>query len=179
LRRQIAIIGSAKLSFISDISSQIEELAKALVANDCIVLAGSCGGVGNLVARSVYLHGGCTIGISPCASSREHIDKYGDESNCFSSFIYCGNGFKGRNVVLVQSSDAVISICGQTGTLNELTIAYDSTRPIGLLKNTGGITDTIESIISNLKVDKKTPIINNQDPHKLVNDILQILSGTR
>jgi len=176
MRKQIAVIGSADLQYVGDIQLQLKELGRSLADNGCTVLAGSCGGVGNIVAQTVLECGGNTIAVSPCASREEHIQRFGDESQCFSSFIFAGSGFKARNVLLVQSADAVIAICGQIGTLNELTIAYDLRKPIGLLRNSGGVTDRIESIITELGVEKGTPIIGLQAPNELVKELLLKLS---
>ena len=105
------------------------------------------------------------------------IPKYGDENECFESFIYTGAGFKSRNVLLVNSADAVIAICGHVRTLNELTIAYDIGRPIGLLKNTGGIADSFENVLKLININKKTPIVQNQNSSELVNGVIQMLIG--
>ncbi len=147
MSKQIAILGSSDSSLVGDISDTLCELGAELAKRKCIVLAGSCGGIGSIVSRAAKKEGGFTIGISLYQSRQEHNEEYGDEGECFDSFIYTGSGFKGRNVILVNSDDAVIAICGQIGTLNELTIAYDIGRPIGLLKDTGGIADTFGNVL--------------------------------
>lgn len=175
--RQIAILGSANLGLVGDITETLYELGAELAKRKCIVLAGSCGGVGSIVSKAAKEKGGFTIGISPYQSRQEHKEKHGDESECFNSFIYTGSGFKGRNVILVNSADAVVAICGQVGTLNELTIAYDIGRPIGLLTNTGGIADTFENVLKLINIDKKTPIVQNQKPSELLDRLISVLVG--
>lgn len=172
--KQIAILGSSDLSLVSDIMETLYELGAKLAEKKCVVLAGSCGGIGNIVSKAAKEKGSFTIGISPYQSRKEHNDKYGDESECFNSFIYTGSGFKSRNVILVNSADAVIAVCGHVGTLNELTIAYDIGRPIGLLKNTGGIADKFENVLKLMNINKKTPIVHNQNPSELVDGVIQI-----
>lgn len=176
-RKQIAILGSANLGLVSDITETLYELGARLAEKKCIVLAGSCGGIGSIVSQAAKEKGSFTIGISPYQSRLEHMEKHGDESEYFSSFIYTGSGFKGRNVVLVNSADAVIAICGQVGTLNELTIAYDIGRPIGLLTNTGGIADTFENVLRLMKMDKKKPVVQSQNPSELLDRLISMLVG--
>ena len=177
MSRQIAILGSSDLSLVGDITDTLYELGAKLAKRKCIVLAGSCGGIGSIVSKTAKEKGSFTIGISPYQSRQEHKEKHGDESECFNSFIYTGSGFKGRNVILVNSADAVIAICGQVGTLNELTIAYDIGRPIGLLTKTGGIADTFENVLKLINTNKKTPIVQNQNPSELVDAVIQMLIG--
>ena len=173
--KQIAILGSSGLNLVGDITDTLYELGAKLAEKKCIVLAGSCGGIGSIVSKAAKEKGSFTIGISPYQSRKEHNERYGDENECFNSFIYTGSGSKGRNVLLVNSADAVIAVCGQVGTLNELTIAYDIGRPIGLLKNTGGIADTFENVLKLINIDKKTPIVQNQNPSELVDTVIQML----
>ena len=77
----------------------------------------------------------------------------------------------------MNSADAVIAICGQVGTLNELTIAYDIGRPIGLLKDTGGIADTFGNVLKLINVDKRTPIVQSQNPSELVDRLISMPTG--
>lgn len=175
MSKQIAILGSSDLGLVGDITETLYELGAELAKRKCIVLAGSCGGIGSIVSKAAKEKGGFTIGISPYQSCQEHKEKHGDESECFNSFIYTGSGFKGRNVILVNSADAVVAICGQVGTLNELTIAYDIGRPIGLLTNTGGIADTFENVLRLIKMDKKTSIVQSQKPSELLDRLISVL----
>ncbi len=177
MSKQIAILGSSDLSLVSDITDILYELGSELAKRKCIVLAGSCGGIGSIVSKAAKEKGSFTIGISPYQSRQEHMEKRGDENECFSSFIYTGSGFKGRNVILVNSADAVVAICGQVGTLNELTIAYDIGRPIGLLTNTGGIADTFEDVLRLIKMDKEKPVVQSQNPTELVDRLISTLTG--
>ena len=78
--------------------------------------------------------GGITVGVSPAINLKEHINNYNYpyHPDIFDSLIFTGSGYKGRNVTLVRSCDAVISVMGMIGTLNELTIASDEKKIIGL-----------------------------------------------
>ncbi|MDO8482473.1 MAG: hypothetical protein Q7S86_01480 [bacterium] len=49
----------------------------------------------------------------------------------------------GREFVLVNSCDAIISVSGGSGTLTEIAIAYQSNIPMIAIKNTGGWSDKL------------------------------------
>jgi uncharacterized protein (TIGR00725 family) len=51
----------------------------------------------------------------------------------------------GREFTLVLSCDAIITINGGSGTLNEIAIAYQNNIPIIVLENTGGWSDKLKN----------------------------------
>ena len=63
------------------------------------------------------------------------------------AIVYTGFGLKGRNVVLVRSSDVVLFIAGAMGSLNEFTIAHDEGKIIGCLTGSGGVADEVEYLL--------------------------------
>ncbi len=88
--------------------------------------------------------------------------------------IFTGSGYKGRNVTLVRSCDAVISIQGMIGTLNELTIAYDEKKIIGLLLGTGGASDLFLDLLK--KIDKSNEnVLTSDNPYDLIEKIIEVL----
>ena len=74
-------------------------------------------------------------------------------------------------MLLTRSSDAVITICGRMGTLNEFTIAYEDNKPIGVLTDTGGMADFLKDIVDK---SHRGPgkVIYDPDPKKLVGKIV-------
>jgi uncharacterized protein (TIGR00725 family) len=61
--------------------------------------------------------------------------------------VYTGFGYSGRNLFLTRAADAVITVCGRIGTLNEFTDAFEDAKPQGVLLGTGGTTDMIKDIL--------------------------------
>ncbi|KYC52611.1 MAG: hypothetical protein AMQ74_00678 [Candidatus Methanofastidiosum methylothiophilum] len=90
--------------------------------------------------------------------------------------IFTGSGYKGRNVILVRSCDAVISVQGMIGTLNELTIAYDEKKIVGLLSGTGGASDLFLEVLDSMGKDTKS-VITSKNPGILVEKILDLLES--
>jgi hypothetical protein len=72
----------------------------------------------------------------------------------------------------LRSCDAVVTICGRIGTLNEFTIAFEDGKPTGVLEGTGGTADIIRDII---KGAKRGPgkVNFSKDPVKLLDDLMK------
>ena len=90
------------------------------------------------------------------------------------AIVYTGFGLKGRNVVLVRTSDIVVFIAGSIGSLNEFTIAYDEGKIIGCLTGTGGVADEIKRIAETFPKKTKARIVCDDDPAKLIERCLRI-----
>jgi predicted Rossmann-fold nucleotide-binding protein len=60
--------------------------------------------------------------------------------------------YTGRNLLLVRSSDAVVMVGGRIGTLNEMTIAIEERKPLGVLLGSGGMTEEVEHVLKALSV---------------------------
>ncbi len=168
---QIAALGSADKRVADRLADRLAGLGQALAQAGAVVLTGAGGGVGDAVARAAREAGALCLGVSPFASPAEHDRVLGPKPDCFAAMLYTGFGFKGRNVVLVRSADAVVSAHGESGTLNELTIAYDTRRPIGLFAGTGGITDRAADLFASF-AKPGPPLAAHEDPDRLVAELV-------
>jgi len=118
--------------------------------------------------------GGKTVGVSPAINFKEHVEDYKYSPDIFDSLVFTGSGYKGRNVTLVRSCDAVISVQGMIGTLNELTIAYDEKKIIGLLLGTGGASDLFLEVLRKMGKSNEN-VFSSDDPNILVEKIIEAL----
>jgi hypothetical protein len=82
--------------------------------------------------------------------------------------IYTGSGLMGREVVNIRSSDIVVVVGGRSGTLGEFAIAYDEGRLIGVLTGTGGVADTIASVVDRIEKPTGAHLVYDDDPVRLV-----------
>ena len=115
-----------------------------------VLLSGGCPGYPHAAATGAASAGGLTVAVSPAANRSEHSTLYNYPLDSDIT-VYTGMGRKGRNVILVRSADAGIFIGGGMGTLNEFTIAFEewgSSGAIGILAETGGISDRLTDLIS-------------------------------
>ncbi|MDO8469072.1 MAG: hypothetical protein Q7S29_04930 [Candidatus Peribacter sp.] len=170
---KIGVMGSASGPQISD--PHAREMAKKLGAEigrrGYIFINGACPGLPHDALLAAKAAGAFSLGISPAFSEYEHVNEYHSPLEN-DMMIYTGQGFMERDVVNIRSSDGVVFIGGGIGTLNELTIAYDEGRPMGVLTNTGGISNAIQEIITKLCLRTIPPnMVFDDDPAKLLDKL--------
>jgi len=131
---QIAVLGVSSLQGESELlaRSVLEDVVRIAKQHRSTLLAGTGGGVSTLLAKVAAQGGIPVVGISPATDAKSHIELTGEDPSIYATMIYTGMGYKGRNVTLVRSADVVVALGGQTGTLNELTIAWDEGKRIAI-----------------------------------------------
>ncbi len=111
-RRMIGVIGSSK-SYEEEIALA-EEVGSLIADRGAALVCGGMGGVMEAACRGAHSRGGLTVGILP-------VDDKSKGNDYLDIVIPTGIGFA-RNAMVVLSSDGVIAIGGEFGTLSE--IAY-------------------------------------------------------
>lgn len=139
---QIAVIGSAgpeEYAYdkpVREMYAAAELIGEQLAKRDCITVCGGKGGIMLAVAKGAQSAGGIVAAETSGAvrlTSNEFVDVE----------IVTGDvAFRGPSQ-LVGMSDAVISLGGGAGTLQELCVAYRMQKPIVLLTGFGGWTDRL------------------------------------
>ena len=173
---KICVSGAAEMSCCCpNVKELAEEVGREIVKQGCILLTGATTGVPYYAAIGATKEGGVSIGFSPAGSKHEHITKYKLPTDNFELIVYTGFDYVGRNLILTKAADAVIIICGRTGTLNEFTIAFETRTPIGVLKNTGGTADLIDGVLAR-GYRPKTKVVSDMNPKKLVEKVIAILN---
>lgn len=140
---KISIIGSAQTSgYNTEAEGMAQELGQELAKRRHIVLYGpelSVPSLSYLTAKSAKKHGGTTIAV---AIGKARTPFYDPEAASFTIYTDAAGG-AGREVVLVNSADGIISIGGGSGTLTELSIAYMNAVPIVAMQGSGGWSDKL------------------------------------
>ena len=147
--KQISIIGAACENLPEEVCQLAKSVGKELARGGFIVMTGSSKGVGINAVKGAKSVGGMTVGISPAANEQD-LNNYDTSNEFLDVVIYTGSGYKGRNVTLIRSADAVVSIHGGFGTLNEITIAHGEQKPIVVLDGSGGASDLAREIFNKL-----------------------------
>ncbi|OFW59369.1 MAG: TIGR00725 family protein [Candidatus Solincola sediminis] len=91
------------------------EVGRLLAERDAVVICGGLTGVMEAVCRGAKEAGGTTIGVLP-GPFRSDANQYVDHA------IATDMG-QARNAIIVRTSDAVIAIGGEYGTLSEIAMA--------------------------------------------------------
>lgn len=148
LKYKICVSGAAETKHCLPGTKEKAEMIGRLVAeNNMILVTGATTGIPYWSAKGAKEAGGMVIGLSPASSKEAHIKTYHLPVDYHDLIIYTGFDYSGRNLLLTRSADAVITIYGRIGTLNEFTIAFEDQKPQGVLTGVGGTSDMIEGIL--------------------------------
>lgn len=173
---QFCVSGAAK----GESYEQGKELAlvvgKAIAKAGHSLMTGATTGLPEVAAIAYKKAGGhMNFGLSPAATKIEHVIKYRLPIKPFDAILYTGLHYVGRDSLLINSADAVISIGGRAGTLHELTIAIETKTPIGFLQGAGGVSNEIENIIDQIPNLDRDLILFDTSPEKLVARLTSLL----
>lgn len=176
LRYSICVSGAAGGPTVKTAAQEAYDVGVAIAESGHIVTTGATVGLPYHAALGAREAGGFSIGFSPAVSLREHLRKYRLPSGCFDYINFTGMNYVGRDLYLVQSSDAVITVGGRFGSLHEFTSALEAHKPCGVLTGTGGAADEIKRLMEVLGPPKGDIVIFDDDPGRLVRRIVKILN---
>ncbi len=171
---KICVSGSAVDNCAPGAFEKAKEVGYQIAKQGAILMTGATIGIPEWATRGCKKAKGLSIGFSPAATKREHMNTYRLPVENMDFIIYTGFDYSGRNLLLTRASDAVIEICGRVGTLNEFTIAFEDKKPIGVLLGTGGTSEEINHILKVAKRGRKG-IVFDTDPARLVKKLIQLL----
>lgn len=175
---QICVSGAAKGQSVDDGKKLAQAVGAAIAKAGHSLMTGATTGLPNEAAIGYKKAGGkMSVGLSPAATKVEHMLKYRLPTASYDSIIFTGLHYGGRDALLVNSADAVISIGGRLGTLHEFTIAAETHTPIGVLDGAGGIGDQIPALMKLLPNASDDLVIFDHDPDKLVEKLTKILDS--
>jgi uncharacterized protein (TIGR00725 family) len=173
---QICVSGAAKGLSLEQGRGLAAEAGRAIADAGHVLLTGATTGLPEASAISYKKAGGSvSLGLSPAATKVEHVVKYRLPTKPFDTILYTGMHYVGRDALLINSADAVVSIGGRAGTLHEFTIALETKTPIGFLQGAGGISEEIEKIVEMLPDLDHDLIIFDDDADRLVAKLTAVL----
>jgi hypothetical protein len=133
-----------------------------------LIVTGASPGLPHAAVLGAHEAGGESLGVSPAHSREEHADFYESPLEPYTAMVFTGSGLMGREIYNIHSSDFVIFVGGRSGTLGEFCIAYDEGKLIGVLKNSGGISDHLGEIAALVEKRTGSILIEDDDPARLV-----------
>ncbi len=180
MRYQICVSGAASGATVQTSHQLAFELGKAISEAGKTLLTGATIGLPHYAAMgvmSVKGERGLSIGFSPAASFREHVATYRLPTKEFDYINFTGMEYVGRDVHLVRSSDAIITVGGRMGSLHELSTALESRKVCGVLLGSGGLADYTPVLLENIEAPGARDIIYDTDPEKLVARVIAALDA--
>jgi uncharacterized protein (TIGR00725 family) len=175
IRYSICISGAASGETVKESKDLAYALGKAVADSGQVLTTGATLGLPYYAALGAKQAKGMSVGFSPAASLREHLRKYRLPYDIYDFVNFTGLHYVGRDLYLVQSSDAVITVGGRFGSLHEFTSALEAGKPIGILTGSGGTADIIPTLMKILEPPEGDIVIYDDDPIKLVNRIIKLI----
>ncbi|MCS7119159.1 MAG: TIGR00725 family protein [Archaeoglobaceae archaeon] len=120
---QIGVIGSGVCD--EETYRLAYRVGELIAESGCILINGGLYGVMEASAKGAKSRGGITVGILPGNRS---------DANPYIDIKISTNMGHARNIIIVHSSDALISIAGEYGTISEIAIALREGKPLASLK---------------------------------------------
>jgi len=117
-----------------DIIGLAEEVGREIARRGAILVSGGRGGIMEAACKGAKAEGGTTVGILPHSK---------DEANPYVDFVIATGLGDLRNFVIVNAADAVIAICGRSGTMSEISFAMILGKPVIFLRGSNGIVDKL------------------------------------
>jgi len=176
---QICVSGAAKGPSAERGDELAHEIGAAIAKAGHTLLTGATSGLPNAAAEGYKKAGGkMSLGLSPASTKIEHVMKYRLPTNAYDAILYTSLHYGGRDALLINSADAVVTIGGRLGTLHEFTIAAENHTPIGVLEGAGGISSQIDMLLKLLPNANPDYVIFEEDPDKLIAKLTALLDKT-
>jgi len=176
LRYSLCVSGAAAGATVKGAHDLAQALGRAIAKQGHILTTGATVGLPYFAAYGAKEAGGTSIGFSPASSLREHVRKYRLPHDVFDFINFTGMNYVGRDLYLVQSSDAVITVGGRFGSLHEFTSALEAHKPCGVLIGSGGTADLIPELMKTLQAPANDLVIYDDDPVRLIKRMVDLLN---
>jgi uncharacterized protein (TIGR00725 family) len=178
MRYQICVSGAAAGETVEDSHGQAFALGVEIARAGKTLLTGATVGLPHYAAmgfKSIKNPKGSSIGFSPASSFREHVSTYRLPTIEFDYINFTGMEYVGRDVHLVRSSDAVITVGGRMGSLHEMATALESRKVCGVLLGSGGLADYAATLLKHIEAPGGKDVIYDTDPKRLVAKVVEAL----
>ncbi|MBP9852424.1 hypothetical protein KBC77_00365 [Candidatus Saccharibacteria bacterium] len=143
-KMQIGVIGSAAdLGYEQSTVEIARSVGVSIAKRNCVLIFGAekdCDSLSTQAALAARQVGGMTLGVT--------YDKGLDIFNPDAATAVIATGLVrggGRELVQSLSCDGLVGIGGGSGTLNELTVAYQANIPVVVMAKTGGWSELLEN----------------------------------
>jgi uncharacterized protein (TIGR00725 family) len=173
---KIAIFGSATSIVSKENKLLCKKVGKYLAQKKITVVTGGSHGIPGLVVLSAFKAGAKTEAYSPDKNRKEHHLRNDNLPLKYFKKTKFIPGFTARSLAMIKDVDGVLVLNGRIGTLSEFTIALEEGSDISVLKNSGGIADHLEYIVSVAKKEFPNKVIFEVDYKKAIDDLIDLIN---
>ncbi len=179
MRYQICVSGAHAVNTLSPSHDLAARLGRAIAKKGKTLMTGATIGLPWDAAKAAFEvkgpNRGISVGFSPASSFREHVGTYKLPTREFDYINFTGMEYVGRDMHLVRSSDAVITVGGGMGSLHEFSTALESHKVCGVMLGSGGLADFIPKILDTIESPGVKDVIYDNNPERLVERIIEAL----
>lgn len=172
---QIGVMGSAQdLNYAPEIERLAFEIGAEVARAGCITVYGAekdYDSLSTAASRGAKSVGGFTVGVT-YGKGKDIWDTEGNTDVIIVSGLERGGG---REFVLVNSCDAIITIAGGSGTLTETAIAYQLNIPMVALVGCGGWSDKLAGTFIDAR--NRLKVESAQTPQEAVATALRLVNA--
>jgi hypothetical protein len=154
-----------------------QRLGRNIARRGALIVTGASPGLPHAAVLGAHEAGGQSLGVSPAHSREEHVGLYESPLEPYTAIVFTGSGLMGREVDNIHSSDFVIFIGGRSGTLGEFSIAFDEGKLIGVLRDSGGISNEFKAIARLFGKATGAVLIEDTDPDALIDRCAEQYAG--
>jgi len=151
-----------------------KELGREIARQGAIIVTGATTGFPLWAAMGAKEVGGISIGFSPAATEREHVETYKLPLDYMDLIIYTGFGYPGRDLLLTRSSDAVVFGCGRIGTIHEFTIAFEDDKAMGIFEGPWEMSGELKEILEKGHRPNEKIVFSN-DPKEMIEKVIETI----
>ena len=170
---RVGVMGSASGPLTSEVLQSCRKLGEEIAKHKLCLLTGACPGLPQEVVLGAKQHDGHVIGISPAKDLTEHLEVFESPCKEYDVLIYTGLGMMVRELINLRSSDFLIFVGGRSGTLGEFAIAFEEGKLIGLLANSGGVSDSLLPLVPILDKGNEAEVVSIASETELVNTLIE------
>lgn len=174
-RYQICVSGAASGDTVEYAHHLAYELGAAIAQSGHVLITGATIGLPQYAAQGCHDNKGLSIGFSPASTYREHVKSYKLPTKEFDYINFTGMDYVGRDVHLVRSSDAVITVGGRMGSLHEFATAIEAHKICAVLLGSGGLADFLPTLTDRITTPGKEDILYDTNPERIVGRVIAIL----
>lgn len=172
---KLSVTGAAETGHCgADALRLAKELGREIARQGAVIVTGATTGFPLWAAMGAKEEGGMSIGLSPAATEREHVEQYKLPLDYMDVIIYTGGGYSSRDILMTRTSDGVMVGCGRIGTIHEFTIAFEDNKPIGVLQGEWMTDEVVKTILDNSnRAADNQKITFHADPKTLVSKVME------
>lgn len=172
---KIGVSGSADTTHSGlDAYEKAKEVGREIALQGGIIVTGATTGFPMYAAMGAKDICGFSVGFSPAAHEREHVEVYKLPVDFMDVVVYTGFGYSGRDLLFVRSCDAMIIGPGRVGTLNEFSVAFEDKKPLGILEGSWKTDELLRQVIDAAHRPHDS-IVFDSDPKALVERMIELV----